>query len=41
MDAYQGYALSKGVATETEKLTKADIEEMQRMMDEYEAKGKA
>jgi len=35
MDAYDGYALSKGIKqAEAEPLTKEEIEELQRMMKE-------
>ncbi|WP_435007982.1 hypothetical protein P12x_005248 [Tundrisphaera lichenicola] len=37
MDAYDGYAMSKGVKIgNSDKLTKDDIEELNRMMEEKE-----
>lgn len=36
MDAYDGYALSKGIKLNASSLTKDDIEELQRMMEEEE-----
>ena len=36
MDAYDGYALSKGITPGETTLTRDDIEELQRMMDEEE-----
>ena len=34
MDAYDGYALSKGIKLNEGTLTKDEIEELKRMMDE-------
>ena len=39
MDAYDGFAISRGIKQGGTSLTKDDIEELQRMMEEHDRHG--